>query len=741
VEFDFLPKLPSSNLDDRTFDDLVEECIMRIPRYCPEWTDHNLSDPGITLVELFAWLTDQMLLRFNQVPRKNYVAFLELLGIRLQPPAPARTHLTFYLSSDLPETYTIPEGIEVSTVRTEITEAITFSTDSPLIIAKPRLQHILCALTQEEIPQSLRERITSTWNRQSDAFWEGSEQPIFEEEPLPGNCFYLVINSDDPLDGNVLEITIQAASATPTGINPNQPPRRWEAWDGNKWQDVLLKEVDDKTRGFSFYEIAQEGSNPEQGTEIRLHLPQSWPVTNFISYRGRWIRCVLTPLEANNPGYNRPPRIAGLGVRAVGGTIRASQSDLIEDERLGISNGRPGQVFQLQQPPILERRASEYILVIPPNGLPQKWEEVRDFADSNSQSLHYIIDSISGTVQFGPLIREPSQLKSETQVRARIQQPRPEDTFFQARNLENNLEHQYGAVPPHGSEIFMVSYRTGGGRQGNVQANSLQFLKSAVPYVDSVINHQGAINGADAESLEQAVIKAPRILRSRDRAVTVEDFEVLAQIAGQGAIARVHCLPANANRQAGTVTLLVVPNFNTDAIAEGGSSTIAQGQGLSPNKFDLSSALQEQVLRYLDERRLLGVQVQLQQPEYMGVCVQTEIGLEPAYDNSLAREEILRAIRISLYKFLNPLTGGIEGKGWVLGRPLYESDIVALLQQARGVRYLGPVLLFAIRKQGDTWRRQPSPERVIDPGVHGLICSWADNNLRSNHIVNILNRN
>ncbi len=733
MEFDFLPKLPSSNLDDRTFDDLVEECIMRIPRYCPEWTDHNLSDPGITLIELFAWLTDQMLLRFNQVPRKNYVAFLELLGIRLQPPAPARTNLTFYLSSDLPETYTIPAGIEVATVRTQTTEAITFSTDSPLVIAKPRLQHFLTATTVEKIPQSLRERVTSTWNRQSESFWEGSEQPIFEEEPLPGNCFYIVINSDDPLDGNVVEVTVQGASATPTGINPNQPPRRWEAWDGSEWQPVLLKEVDDQTRGFSFYEIAQQGSYPEQGAPIKLHLPQNWPVTNFISYRGRWIRCLLTPLDANNAGYNRPPRIIGLGVRTVGGTVRASQSYLIEDERLGISNGKPGQFFQLQQPPILERRSEEYILVIPPNGLPQRWEEVRDFADSNSRSLHYIIDSITGAVQFGPLIREPNQLKNETQVRARIQQPRPEDTFVQVRDIEDNsFEHQYGAIPTRGSEVRMVSYRTGGGRQGNVQENSLQFLKSAVPYVESVINHQGAINGADAESLEQAVIRAPRILRSRDRAVTVEDFEALSQIAGQGAIARVRCLPAEMNRQAGTVSLLIVPNYNTDAIA--------QGQGLSPDKFDLSPALKEQVLRYLDERRLLGVQVQLQQPEYMGVSVQTEIALEPAYDNPRAREEILRTIRLSLYKFLNPLTGGIEEKGWAFGRPLYESDIVALLQQSRGVRYLGPVLLFPIRKQGDTWRRQPSPERVIDPGVQGLICSWADSNLRSNHVVNVLNR-
>ena len=85
MEFDFLPKLPKSDLDDRTFQDLVQECLLRIPRYCPEWTNYNPSDPGITLVELFAWLTDQMLLRFNQVPRRNYVTFLELLGIRLQP--------------------------------------------------------------------------------------------------------------------------------------------------------------------------------------------------------------------------------------------------------------------------------------------------------------------------------------------------------------------------------------------------------------------------------------------------------------------------------------------------------------------------------------------------------------------------------------------------------------------------------------------------------------------------------
>lgn len=737
MEFDFLPKLPSSNLDDRSFDDLVEECINRIPRYCPEWTDHNLSDPGITLVELFAWLTDQMLLRFNQVPRKNYVAFLELLGVRLQPPAPAHTDLTFYLTSDLPEAYTIPVGIEVSTVRTETTEAICFSTDAPLIIGKPAIQHFLTAQTVEEIPQSLRVRITNQWTREPNGFWFGSEQSVFEEQPELGNCFYLVINSEHSLDANVLAVTFTGPVATPTGINPNQPPRRWEAWDGEQWQSVLMQEADDMTRGFSFYEIAQQGRNPEQGADVILHLPTIWPVVNFTTYRGRWLRCVFSTSQANQEGYNRSPRITGLGIQAIGGTVRASQSTRIHNERVGISNGKPGQIFQLQAAPVLQRRdESEYIIVTPPGGLPQRWLEVKDFADSGSLDRHYIIDSLTGIVQFGPLIREPGQIKRQTRLRSNLQQPQmqllsSEDTLAQVNDTEN-LEHQYGAVPPRGSEIRIVAYRTGGGKQGNVQSGALHFLKSGVPFVGRVINHKGAINGADAESLEQAVIRAPQILRTRDRAVTAEDFEVLTRQGGGGAIARVRCLPVNSYQMAGTVSLLIVPQANTD--------TIAQTQGIAPEQFNLSPALQEQVLQYLDERKLLGVQVQLQEPEYVGVSVQTQISLEPAYENTLAREEILMKIKIALYKYLNPLTGGLDGKGWPFGRPVYQSDIVALLQQTPGVRYLGAVLLFAIRKQAGVWRRESTPESLIDPGMQGLLCSWIDNNLRSSHVIDIITR-
>src|SRR3954471_15999977 len=102
--------LPAPNLDDRKFQDLVDEARRLIPRYCPEWTDHNLSDPGITLLELFSWMTDLMLYRLNRVPDKNFIKFLDLIGVRLEPARPAKAELTFRLTAPQPVDVLLPRG-------------------------------------------------------------------------------------------------------------------------------------------------------------------------------------------------------------------------------------------------------------------------------------------------------------------------------------------------------------------------------------------------------------------------------------------------------------------------------------------------------------------------------------------------------------------------------------------------------------------------------------------------------
>src|SRR6266498_24180 len=137
--------LPTPNLDDRRFQDIVDDAKRLNPRYCPEWTDHNVSDPGVTLIELFAWMTDMLLYRVNQVPDKVYIALLDMIGVRLAPPTPARAPITFYLSAPQSYALKIPVGVEVATPRTETDETITFSTETDLVIQPP---HVIGAFTR-----------------------------------------------------------------------------------------------------------------------------------------------------------------------------------------------------------------------------------------------------------------------------------------------------------------------------------------------------------------------------------------------------------------------------------------------------------------------------------------------------------------------------------------------------------------------------------------------------------------
>src|SRR5215475_11571798 len=135
--------LPAPNLDDRRFQDLVDDAKRLVQRRCPEWTDHNVSDPGVTLIETFAYMTDQLLYRLNRVPDRLYIKFLELIGVRLLPPTPARAPLTFWLSTPAEEHITIAIGTRAATLRTELAEPVVFATVEELDVVPCRLQNVL----------------------------------------------------------------------------------------------------------------------------------------------------------------------------------------------------------------------------------------------------------------------------------------------------------------------------------------------------------------------------------------------------------------------------------------------------------------------------------------------------------------------------------------------------------------------------------------------------------------------
>src|SRR2546426_12797588 len=103
-----LPKI-----DDRRYEDLRSEALARIPVHTPEWTNFNRSDPGVTLIELFAFLTENLLYRSNQVPERNRRKFLTLLGVNLQPASSAQGLVMFSNDRGSPQTITLNDGLEV----------------------------------------------------------------------------------------------------------------------------------------------------------------------------------------------------------------------------------------------------------------------------------------------------------------------------------------------------------------------------------------------------------------------------------------------------------------------------------------------------------------------------------------------------------------------------------------------------------------------------------------------------
>src|SRR6476469_9588668 len=111
--------LPVPNLDDRRFQDLVDDAKRLVQRRCPEWSDHNVSDPGVTLIETFAFMTDQLLYRLNQVPDRMYVKFLEMIGLRLLPATPAKAPVMFCLSAPAVTDVGVPTVSVKDTARTE----------------------------------------------------------------------------------------------------------------------------------------------------------------------------------------------------------------------------------------------------------------------------------------------------------------------------------------------------------------------------------------------------------------------------------------------------------------------------------------------------------------------------------------------------------------------------------------------------------------------------------------------
>jgi predicted phage baseplate assembly protein len=625
--------LQAPNLDDRQFADIVAQARTLIPRYAPEWTNFNDSDPGMTLVQLFAWMTEILVYRINQVPDLNYIKFLQLIGIELEPAQPAVANLTFSLARPDLSYAIVPQGTQVA-ASSGGNQPLIFETDTSLIAIGPALSAIQSYDGLSFANMFSRNNAAGQW------FYP------FGQHPQPGSALLLGFSTGVafPAQAVDLAVTLFSNPLVPEimqcgGTLPPPATLIWEYWDGSLWEPLTL--TSDSTRAFT-----QNGHVIFSGPGSFIQAAPMGKVTASLY----WIRARVV---AGN--YEMAPQIASI----LTNTVQATQAVTITDEVLGGSDGTPNQAFTLANNPVVvlpqpinvpnsdgtRARITSLRLEVDEGQGFVVWQQVEDFFAAGAQDACYVLNRTTGQVTFG--------------------------------------DGRHGRIPGVNlasptDNIVARNYRYGGGSQGNVAALGITQLQTYIPSINAVTNYAAAQGGSNEESVADAKLRASQALQSRNRAVTGSDFEYLASQAPGANVARAHALPLYHpdfpnGEIPGVVTVIVVPN--------------SDAPNPTPNKTTLQA-----VCQYLDAHRLLTTEVFVIGPTYRKIKVQASLVVLPGSDLATVQNAALAA----LTGFFHPLSGGADETGWPFGGEIYYSDIYRLLIDIPGVQRVNTDQLILI---------------------------------------------
>lgn len=503
-------------IDNRKFDDIVAEAQTLIPRYTQEWTDFNAGDAGFALVELFAWMTELLIFRLNQAPQLNYIKFLQLIGIELNPAQPAQTVLVFPVQSGFAQSSVpVPAGTQVSAQPANGGSPIVFETETAITALQAPMDAVLAFdgvyytdLTAGNVPGA------------------GGFQPFGPLAPA-GSALLIGFNPKLAFPGG-LAVSLGFWPATNRGVpapspcgggaSPVYAPAQivWEYWAGTAWRP--LKVLSDTTLAFTLPGFVQV-ILPAAG----LIVPSTMP--GKVDAKRAWLRARLAATF-----YERAPTLSLVRANAVA----ALAAQTVQNEVVGGSDGAPNQTFTLSSTPVLDGTLE---LTIDEGSGPEPWTEVDDFSGSGPNDAVYLLDPTTGVITLGDGVQG----------------------HIPVANLTN----------PSGS-IVAVSYQFGGGAASNIPAGTPLTLMTGIAGIDTGALSMpfAAYGGSDEETLQSAMNRAPAALKSQNRAVTCEDYETLAKQAGP--IARAKALPLShpdfpGIEVPGVVSVIVVPDAGSPA--------------------------------------------------------------------------------------------------------------------------------------------------------------------------------
>ncbi len=668
-------------LDDRTFAQLKTELVKRIPVYAPEWTDHNESDPGIALLELFAYLGESLLFRFNQIPEATQVAFLRLLGVRPRPAVSARTLLAC--------TTERPEGVQVLLGSSARAGDVPFETEDEVYVW-PLTALAVGKVAAPEIPD---EAGTSTElserHRRDDAlaaqqlpagtphlFYEvttlGDDPGAADARPLDvsqtldqslwvalvagaaadaaelrGRTIFVGVAFDEQVDPGFDLVALGAgqsndfrsAGARPdtgpvSGLSTDPPATLWELWRGPDDAEPLaaLAVVGDTTRGLTTTGVVKLALPVDFPTQPRGAVPVGDRTSPPPLDDEKVAATVVAWLRARRPDDENDAinRVRWVGLNAVS----VAQVSTAVPELLGTGDAEPGQTYRLTQRDVIAGTVS--LEVEEADGW-TPWKEVDTHAGSGPLDRHFAVDPTEGLILFG------------------------------TRSL----------VPQLGERIRVTAYRYGGGARGNLPAGAITSLDGAASV--KAFNVLPAQGGSDAASLVDALEAVPGEVHRRDRAVVADDFTELArQVSG---VARAETLPllhpdTPHENAAGVLSVVVFPTEDL----------------VHPSAPLPDLGLLRRVAAYLDPRRLATTELYVIPPTYRQMVVSVGVHVRDGYQVDAVR----RWVELILRQYLAPLPQyGPDGSGWPLGRAVRRAELEAVCAQVDGVEYIEDELLLA----------------------------------------------
>ncbi len=671
-----MPLIPPA-LDDRSYDDLVQEMLASIPAHTPEWTNPQPGDPGRTLIEMFAWLADTILYRANLIPEKQRIAFLRLLGQSMQP----ATAATGVVSLSLGPAATAPLGL---LAQARVTGAAQFETLGEIDLLPLTAQaYIKAPLTRDQqsgaMPllaglkklyglSSLPAGYTTTpvfANNQRDSngidVLNGTTDASIWLALLaskPENVSAVTKAIGGQFGQQILNVGFAPSIVVPGLFSDVGPPAAVKCtWQMSQppvsTQPVsytTLKVLNDTTQGLTQTGVVQlivppsgiigaPANDVRQDAQAGVGLKP--PRVDDAAVAARlvtWIRL----------GVQSSLEVSWLGVNAVEVDQRTTYNNIV----IGVSDGSANQQFTLPNPlnlPTPQIDPATFVLQVdmPGQGY-TNWTPVDDVTVVQGPAPVYMLDPEAGTVTFG-----------------------------------NQLQ---GMIVPAGRRIRVATMRVGGGAAGNLPGGSLtaiQALDATGNSVTQTITVQQPIastGGADSETLDGAQQRIPSLLRTRDRAVTADDYASLAKQTPGANVGRIEVLPlfkpqTRTSDVPGVVSVMVIPT---------------KSGVLNPCPRADRPTL-ETVYQFLNPRRPVTAEMYVIASEYVGLGLSVGVEVKTGYGTL----QVSQAVETALRSYLWPITpGGPDKGGWPLGRVVRSLELEVFVSQVPGVVEVNGLFLF-----------------------------------------------